>query len=641
MDTSTGSRLPRRQVFLFLIAILIPCLVLVVMGLRLMEQERQLEDKRRSDERELLVVRVREEFLAALDQMRLQELTRAAVSVDSENASGHRQGAVAFVAAMVDGSLRLPWEDDPRAQRFKALIDESSFRTTISVAEHNELVVHEYARAAGLYETAIAAARQPAQQAYAQLLRARALGRLGRTSDSRSAYAAVLPTPTDVVDEHGVPLALYAAPPLLQASLRQPEILAQIRRTLDGGRWVSPLALYLVRDLLRTLDAPDVKARLAILLHESERAVALQRDAPRVLAGVNRGTPRWVTHGDPAWLASVNPSPGRPDGLVVVVRARELLASLSTVGRPLRLATATEAAGEALAEDLPGLRVMLPTQEAPAGRSRQTFLASGLMLALTFTLLAGYLLWRDVQRDLRLAEMRSQFVASVTHELKTPLAAIRMFTETLQLDQDVDPRVRSEYFETILHESERLSRLVDNVLDFGNIERGKKIYRFQQVRLDDVVEGAARAMRYPLAQAGFALDVELERGLPPVAADTDALQQAILNLLTNAMKYSGGSRRIRLGLDRQNGDARIQVADQGIGIAPADQDHVLERFYRARTSDNANIPGTGLGLTLVAHIVAAHGGAVDIDSRLGEGSTFSIRLPLADRDRAMQTMSNL
>jgi signal transduction histidine kinase len=272
---------------------------------------------------------------------------------------------------------------------------------------------------------------------------------------------------------------------------------------------------------------------------------------------------------------------------------------------------------------------VLPAQSASNDGSRRVFLAITLMLALALALLAGYLLWRDVQRDRRLAEMRSQFVSSVTHELRTPLTAIRMFTETLRLDEDVDHRTRSEYLDTILHESERLSRLVDNVLDFGKIERGKKIYRFQPVSLDDVVEGAARAMQYPLEQAGFALEVAVERNLPLVTADADALQQAILNLLTNAMKYSGDSRRIQLGLDRQNGVARIQVVDRGVGIAPGDHDRVFERFYRAPTAFNQHIPGAGLGLTLVAHIAAAHGGRVEIDSHPGAGSTFTIRLPLA------------
>jgi signal transduction histidine kinase len=225
--------------------------------------------------------------------------------------------------------------------------------------------------------------------------------------------------------------------------------------------------------------------------------------------------------------------------------------------------------------------------------------------------------------------MRSQFVSSVTHELKTPLTAIRMFAETLRLDQDVDHRTRDEYLDIILHESERLSRLVDNILEFGKIERGKTTYRFQPVRLEDVVENAARAAHHPFAQAGFALEIATQPDLPAVSADADALQQAILNLLTNAMKYSGHSRRIALRLDGEDGQARIHVEDQGVGISPEDQERIFESFYRAPTAENQRIPGTGLGLTIVAHIAKAHGGAVKVVSRLGGGSAFTIFLPLS------------
>ena len=444
------------------------------------------------------------------------------------------------------------------------------------------------------------------------------------------AYEAVLASPPSVVDEHGIPLALYAAPPLLDDGLRRGEILERIRVALDDERRLPPTALYLARDLAARLDAPDVQARLAGLLHDREQAETLQRDSARFLTVSSNREPVWIVHGDPMWLTSAAPLTGKFDGLVVAVRAGEVLASLSSAARPLRLASAGETAADTLGESFPGLRVVLPVQETQPGAFRQTFFAVGLFFALALTLLAGYLLRRDVQRDLRHAEMRSQFVSSVTHELKTPLTAIRMFTETMRLDDDVDPQTRSEYLDTILHESERLSRLVDNVLDFGQIERGKKIYRFEPVRLEEVVEGAARAVQFPFAQAGFALDLDVQRDLPTVSADADALQQAILNLLTNAMKYSGDSRRIRLGLDRRNGDARIKVVDQGAGIAPADQSRVFERFYRAPTTENQHIPGTGLGLTLAAHIASAHGGVVEIDSTPGSGSTFTIRLPLPD-----------
>jgi signal transduction histidine kinase len=247
---------------------------------------------------------------------------------------------------------------------------------------------------------------------------------------------------------------------------------------------------------------------------------------------------------------------------------------------------------------------------------------------LSVTLFGAYLLWRDVRRELRLAELRSQFVSSVSHELKTPLTAIRMFAETLRMGRPTDQHMQAEYLDTIVNESERLTRLLNNVLDFSKIEQGKKTYNLEPTPLVDVVRKSARAVEYPLAQQGFELRVDVENDLPPVRVDGDALQQAILNLLTNAMKYSGESRELELRLRKLDGQAVIQVTDRGMGIAPEEQSNIFEKFYRAATPENTLIPGTGLGLTLVAHVAKAHGGCVRVQSAPGEGSTFSIHLPM-------------
>jgi signal transduction histidine kinase len=224
--------------------------------------------------------------------------------------------------------------------------------------------------------------------------------------------------------------------------------------------------------------------------------------------------------------------------------------------------------------------------------------------------------------------MRSQFVSSVSHELKTPLTAIRVFAETLGMGRAADPTVQAEYLETIVNETERLTRLLNNVLDFSKIEQGRRIYRFEPTNLAEVVQAAVRTLQYPLAQQGFRLRVEIEDGLPAVRVDPDAIEQAILNLLTNAMKYSGESREIELKLQRQDRRAVIQVTDRGVGIPAKEQARIFEKFYRAATLENQRVPGTGLGLTLVEHIAKAHRGRVEVQSAPGKGSTFSIDLPL-------------
>ena len=224
--------------------------------------------------------------------------------------------------------------------------------------------------------------------------------------------------------------------------------------------------------------------------------------------------------------------------------------------------------------------------------------------------------------------MRSNFVSAVSHELKTPLAAIRMFAETLRMGRPAEPEAKNEYLDTIVNESERLTRLLNNVLDFSKIEQGKKSYRREPRCLAEIVQSATRAMGYPAEQQQFRLHVHLEDGIPPVSVDRDAIEQAILNLLANAMKYSGGSRDIDLRLKSTDGQAVIEVEDRGVGIEPDERKRIFEQFYRVATSGNQRIPGTGLGLTLVRHIVEGHGGDVTVESTVGRGSTFAIHLPL-------------
>ena len=385
--------------------------------------------------------------------------------------------------------------------------------------------------------------------------------------------------------------------------------------------------------MIRSLSGsrPDIRTgqKISERIAEMEQAAALAKDFPRVRAQIESGAApdgsAWVPYGNALWLVTMtSPQPPLP-GLVMAV-------SSAMVAPPgWDCSDARSAEGDALGEAFPGLRVEWTDNRFP-GTCRQGLPVgiwiAALALVLGVAVFGGYLLLRDVNRDVRMNEVRSQFVASVSHELKTPLTAIRMFAETLAMGRSRDERTRSEYLETIVNESERLARLVDNVLDFSKIEQGKKIYRLRPTRLEDVAGSAARAMQFPLAQQGFQLRVSVQEEMPELQADPDAIQQAILNLLTNAMKYSGDAREIDLRLAARNGDAVIEVADHGLGMAPEEQKHIFEKFYRAPSHESRLIAGTGLGLTLVAHIAKAHGGRVEVESAPGAGSTFCMFLPI-------------
>jgi signal transduction histidine kinase len=646
----------RRQVVLFLVAVLLPCVLLMMLGARLLRQERELAEKRVADEQRRLVGEIRQKLLATLEAIKLQQAAAGASPARAPN--------VALVARLANGRVDLPWERSHAADQFRRLRAEEEFAARIAEAEQEELVAKNAARAAARYEQALAAARHPAQEAYARLLLARALGKGGQPAAAVAQYRRVLSASSDVADEHAVPLAFYAASRLLEtdAAASRAAILDRVRAELDADAWMAPAEAYLLRELADALAkgpaasldaaAEEAQRRISERIRSIEQSLALQNDFPnlplaRAAGGTRQAEPLWVLFGSetpPAWLVGVAPPLGPSKAAVLVaVEAQPVfhavLESTASDGWRATLwpesSAPAEAAVERLGPSFPNLRIQTVLRaDAAPGRQldlQRRFYLVILLVVGSMTLFGAYILWWDVRRELRLAELRSQFVSSVSHELKTPLTAIRMFAETLRLGRAADPQAQAEYLETIVNESERLTRLLNNVLDFSKIEQGRKIYRPEPTSLPAVVETAARAMHYPLEQQGFTLRLEIEENLPRVLADADALEQAILNLLSNAVKYSGESRAIDLRLCARDGHAVIQVTDHGIGIPEKERARIFEKFYRVPTPENRRIPGTGLGLTLVEHIARAHGGRVEVESAPGRGSTFSLCIPLEAR----------
>ena len=326
----------------------------------------------------------------------------------------------------------------------------------------------------------------------------------------------------------------------------------------------------------------------------------LRADLPSLLPFLRRDGPEsaWLLHSD--WLIGLSKAPESRKELLVAIASNRV-------------------------------QPQTPIQQTSLPTPRTGIYGASLCLVFVIVASGAYLLWRDVRRDVAMSNLRSQFVSSVSHELKTPLTAIRMFAEMLRMRPGSDPGLRQEYLDTIVNESERLSRLVDNVLDFSKIEQGRRLYRFQPTSLAGVIDSVVRAVRYPLQQAGFELRVTNDDVLPEVNADADALQQAVLNLLTNAMKYSTTQKQIDLAVERRGGTIVIAVRDYGIGIPAEHRRRIFERFYRVPTPENQRVPGAGLGLTLVAHIAKAHGGEVVVESEPGAGSRFSLHLPLGQQ----------
>jgi len=655
-----ASQLHRRQVLLFLAAVLLPCAALVGLGLRLVVQERELSVARVAEERRRITRQLRQELASHLERTALRQVTALAVRPGLLQAREYGDPSVALVAQVSAGQIVLPWEDDTPTNKPRNPLKQRAFAERVGRAERAEFAEARPAVAADLFRQATRAAQDPVQAGSAQLALARVLTKAGRERDALAEYRSLLALPPDVTDEHGIPLSLYAANQMLKRDVADVPVWESLRRALPAERWPSPPALYLLRDLVsgylaRVSEGESRRAALGAVrqiaddIARTEQATALKADYTRLGLVPMDAAPAshantWVPYGTPTWLVGAVPNGSAGQIVVVAVGFEPALAAVAartatssdTPGEIVLTKTTAVADDEPLGSDLPGLAVRFrPSANAgtsDAGGVRSWFYAATLCLVIGVMLFGAYLLWRDVRREVRLAEMRSSFVSAVSHELKTPLTAIRMFAETLRMGRPADARARDEYLDTIVNESERLTRLLNNVLDFSKIEQGTKSYRRAPHSLAEIVRFAARAMQYPLEQQRFVLRTEIDENMPPVHVDRDAIEQAILNLLSNAMKYSGDSRDIEMRLRSEDGLAVIDVSDRGVGIEPAEQSRIFERFYRVSNADNARIPGTGLGLTVVQHIAGAHGGRVTVRSAPGEGSTFSLLLP-SDTDQ--------
>jgi signal transduction histidine kinase len=236
-------------------------------------------------------------------------------------------------------------------------------------------------------------------------------------------------------------------------------------------------------------------------------------------------------------------------------------------------------------------------------------------------------LWRGYRRQARLSEMKSNFVSSVSHELRAPIAAVRLMAESLDSGRIADDVKKKAYFRLIVQECRRLSSLVENVLDFARIDQGRKQYTFEPVDLGALVQQTAALMEPYAAEQQVRLEVA---ATAPEAAccDGEAIKQALVNLLDNAIKHSPAGATVKVEVEVAENLVRLWVEDQGEGIPAAEQARIFELFYRRGSELRRETKGVGIGLSIVKHIAEAHGGRVIVESTVGQGSRFALELPL-------------
>jgi signal transduction histidine kinase len=260
--------------------------------------------------------------------------------------------------------------------------------------------------------------------------------------------------------------------------------------------------------------------------------------------------------------------------------------------------------------------------------ARQRFLLL-LTAVMVLLLVAGsYFVGRVIRRELEVSRMQSEFVSTVSHEFRSPLTSIRQLSEILALGRLPSEERRQVYYDTLVRETTRLQRLVEALLNFGRMEAGVRQYRFEELDAGALVERVASEFEPQAAAAGR--HIELDRAAEPclIDADPEALSVAIRNLVDNALKYSPDCPTVRVQWGLENSRVAIRVRDSGIGIPASERKVIFRKFVRGSGAVAANAKGSGVGLAMVRHIVAAHGGAIHLDSELGRGSTFTILLPV-------------
>jgi signal transduction histidine kinase len=311
---------------------------------------------------------------------------------------------------------------------------------------------------------------------------------------------------------------------------------------------------------------------------------------------------------------------------------------------PLAASTCWDGGVPEVERDFAGVFPMLVLGIRPQGTTvadishhitRIAFMGLG---ALSLLIGAGMIFaYRNVSSELALAKLKSDFVSNVSHELRTPLALIRLYAETLELGRISTAGKQQQYYEIIRKESERLTSLINNILDFSRIEAGKKEYSFRETDIADLVRSTLESYRFEIEQNGFEFEQKIDNNLPPLSVDREAIARSLLNLVNNAVKYSAGRKYLGVHLYRRDGNVNLEVEDHGIGIPPKEQLKIFEKFYRVGDPLVHNTKGSGLGLSLVRHIVLAHGGHVAVESAPGHGSKFIIILPL--QNSALQQVS--
>lgn len=659
----TGRRL-RNFVLLVIFAVAIPSLLLTGFGLIAIESEREIAGKRLRETYKPVMGKVAEYFNQSLAELvkrsdgildELRAYGKREVSEPGNALAGfvkNEKLAANFFVIGLDGEVLLPRREEPLPSWQGYLPDDSSAGEDLEFSKENfEEAIKKYNGAlAGLAEG------EPERCIVLNAL-ARAQAKAGRFEKAFVSLEAVIAECGEMVDSGGYNLAVGAQLQILRLlDDHQPEKLAGAAERFSV--WLADPALpssaaqvifaagqaHQLLEEKVTIEIMPALGRFKALARQEalysifpalEKAIGGQAeirlikvDGARRLFAIKKTD---VISGFELVPQAQNPHLNKA---LQEMGFGELVATMHFVEDPccemLELGVVASAAYLKETDLSWRLDLVLTDSEAlqNLAKSRATLYLWALLI-LVVALLAG--IGKTVQvmiRETRLSRLKTDFVSSVSHELRTPLTSIRMFTETLLLGRVKSKDEERECLETIGQETERLSRLVERILDFSRMEAGRKAYQFKPENIKDLVDAAVAACKPMIEKDGFEVSTTIPEDLPEPAVDHDAMVEVLINLLSNAIKYSPDGRRVDIAAVKDTEYVDLSVTDSGVGIPRADHKRIFEKFYRVDNRLCCEVAGSGLGLSLVSYIVKAHGGEVLVDSTPGKGSTFTVRLPI-------------
>jgi signal transduction histidine kinase len=491
--------------------------------------------------------------------------------------------------------------------------------------------------AAGELYRRLSGSPDPARQAGALMRLARVKRKQGQLDGARVAYQSL--ARLEGVRVAGVPADLVARHALCDLS-REPADGLRLQAELLDGRWEltrGQFEFYRAEAVRMSGREMPVGDRTGL----TEAAAAAWEEWRR--APGTRGQRTAWFDGRP-WLMMWRTAAGRqavliqsPESLLSTLPAERgvVCAWLDSEGR--LVAGAKRSANGVMrlaAENQLPWSLLVADNQGPADTlfARQRFMMMGVATVVVFLLAGTYFIARAIRREVAVSQLQTDFVNAVSHEFRSPLTAMRQMSEILAFGRVPNEEKRQKFYDTLLAETQRLQRLVETLLNFNKLEAGARQYRLEVIDAVKVVEGVVAEFEPQAAASGRRIELTKPPGSTPTKADAEALALAVSNLIDNALKYSPGQPAIWVECERDGDVVAIRVRDKGMGIPPAEQSTIFEKFVRTSAAVAAQVKGTGVGLSMVRHIVRTHGGRIRVQSTPGEGSTFTIELRTAGAD---------